>query len=215
MGVDTGLFHPRAGHGGDRETLSGLGIAGPYLFGYADILGLKNVPRILDAWAQLRAQGQGRPVQLVLMGDPASRQFVRREMAALAPNLRRDLIFPGFVTRQQLAALYRGARALVFPSLAESFGLCIIEAMACGAPVLTSNTTAMPEVAGRAALIVDPCDTAQIRDAMDLLVNDDDEHSRYVEAGLARAREFSWTATAEKTLGIYSKLGAISGGDTT
>jgi glycosyltransferase involved in cell wall biosynthesis len=207
MGVDQSLFHPLPDDAEDRETLSRLSINGPFFFGYADILGLKNVPRILVAWEQLRRQPQCPPVKLVLMGDPASRNFVRRELAALGP-LERDVIFPGFVTRRDLAALYRGALALVFPSLAESFGLCIIEAMACGAPVITSNVTAMPEVAGSAALLVDPTDTNQIRDAMGLVARDEDARARLAAASRVRARDFSWENTARRTLDIYSQLAA-------
>jgi glycosyltransferase involved in cell wall biosynthesis len=205
MGVDTDLFRPAPGDCEDAAVLSRFGISGPYVFGYADILGLKNVPRILDAWAQLRREGAGMPVKLVLMGDPACRSFVRRELTALG-DLQSEALFPGFVSRRELAALYRGARALVFPSLTESFGLCIIEAMACGTPVLTSTVTAMPEVAGRAALLVDPLDTEQIRDGMDLLVNDSEEHARHARAGLERARDFTWDATARKTLEVYREM---------
>ena len=130
MGVDTDLFHPaQPGDGEDAFMLQKLGVSSPYVFGYADILGLKNVPRIIKAWAALRRDKKSLPVKLVLMGDPAGRTFARGHLASLGA-LRDDVHFLGFVTRRELAALYRGARALVFPSLAESFGLCLVEARA-------------------------------------------------------------------------------------
>ena len=211
MGVDTDLFTPNpvdSHH--DRDVLQRLNIEQPYFFAYADVLGLKNVPRIIEAWTAFRDQNPAhRACRLVLMGDPASLGFLEPQLAS--PGSARDMIsFTGFVKRTELATLYRNARALIFPSLAESFGLCIIEAMACGTPVLTGNITAMPEVAGGAALIVDPCETVQIQNGMATLFTDNEQREKLTTAGIKRARDLPWSSTAAATLSLYEKLAQTS-----
>lgn len=212
MGVDSSVFHPNPENNSeDAAALEKLGVRKPYLFAYADVLGLKNVPRILKAWAAAHARDASfRDCSLALMGDPASMRFLEKNLAALG-ELREKVVFTGFVNREQLAALYRGARALVFPSLAESFGLCILEAMACGAPVLTSNMTAMPEVAGGAALLVDPNDIDQITQGMMSLYHDGEERGKQIDSGKHRAEAMSWENTAARTLDLYSEIAANRG----
>jgi glycosyltransferase involved in cell wall biosynthesis len=98
----------------------------------------------------------------------------------------------------QLPSLYRSAQALVFASLYEGFGLPVLEAMACGTPVVTSNTSALPEVAGGAALLVDPTSVEQIAEAMKRIVCDSTLRQQLREKGLTRAAKFSWASTADK-----------------
>jgi glycosyltransferase involved in cell wall biosynthesis len=106
--------------------------------------------------------------------------------------------FTGIVPEAKLPALYRGANALVFPSLYEGFGLPVLEAMACGTPIVTANTTAMPEVAGDAALLVDPRSVEQIAHAIEQVVNDNSLRLCLREKGVARAAQFSWDRTRER-----------------
>ena len=106
--------------------------------------------------------------------------------------------FTGLVPEAKLPSLYQGAEALVFPSLYEGFGLPLVEAMACGTPVLTSNITAMPETAGDAALLVDPTSVEQIAAATEKIVNDTSLRGQLREKGLARAAQFSWFSTAAR-----------------
>jgi glycosyltransferase involved in cell wall biosynthesis len=113
------------------------------------------------------------------------------------------LIFTGFVAEEDLAALYSGAVAFVFPSLYEGFGLPALEAMACGTPVITSSTTSLPEVVGDAALLVDPMDPDALRDAMSTILSDHSLRADLRRKGLRRATEFSWTRCAELTAGTY------------
>jgi glycosyltransferase involved in cell wall biosynthesis len=103
--------------------------------------------------------------------------------------------FVGVVPEEKLPSLYRGAEALVFPSLYEGFGLPLLEAMACGTPVVTANTTALPEVAGDAALLVDPTSVEQIAGAMEQIVSDTSLRRQLREKGLTRAARFSWAST--------------------
>ncbi len=108
-----------------------------------------------------------------------------------------------YVTRDDLLALYRGAEALVFPSRYEGFGLPVLEAMACGTPVVAADTTSIPEVAGGAAVLVPPGDTDALADGV---VRALDEAATLVAAGLRRAAEYRWSATAERTANVYREV---------
>lgn len=110
----------------------------------------------------------------------------------------------GYVTNQERAALYRAAAALVYPSFAEGFGLPILEAMASGTPVITSNVSSMPEVAGDAALLVDPLDTSAIAAGMATVLQPEVAH-RLRSAGLKRVAQFSWKTSAERLLAALRK----------
>ena len=111
--------------------------------------------------------------------------------------------FVGHVEKSVLASLYRGAEALVFPSRYEGFGLPVLEAMASGTPVVASSVGAIPEVAGDAAVLVDPGDPVALAGGIERALADRERLSR---AGLERARLYSWTETARRTLGLYREL---------
>jgi len=110
------------------------------------------------------------------------------------------------VINTDLPAIYRQSKAFLYPSLRESFGIPMLEAMACGVPVITSNTSSMPEVAGDAALIVNPYKPEEITNAMLDLYNKEDLRLQLVEAGLKQAARFSWRAMAKDVLNIYNEL---------
>jgi glycosyltransferase involved in cell wall biosynthesis len=114
----------------------------------------------------------------------------------------------GFVSDADLAALYRGCRLFVYPSLYEGFGLPVLEAMLQGAPVISSQSSSLPEVGGDAVMYVDPLDTGSIRDALERLLRDPGERARLANAGPERAAQFSWDATARQT---YEALASIAG----
>lgn len=146
----------------------------------------KNIPGLLAAYARSRARGE---LMLMFTGtaDPETSRAVRLH------GLDRLVHFAGSLDDDGLAALYRGATALVFPSLYEGFGLPIVEAMACGTPVITSDCTSMPEAAGTGgALLVEPGDAQGLADAMDRLASDAELRERLAAHGLARARHFEW-----------------------
>lgn len=121
-------------------------------------------------------------------------------------NLMDRVVFMGEVDDEQLASLYRGALGLVFPSLYEGFGLPVIEAMACGTPVLTSNTTSLPEVAGDAAILVDPESVEKIKSGIEQLVNDLNLRNKLIEKGLIRAKKFSWAAVSEQVQSVLDQV---------
>jgi glycosyltransferase involved in cell wall biosynthesis len=173
----------------------------PFVLYAGNIKPHKNVDRLIEAYAILRRRGMT-DVDLVIIGDnlskyPELRRLVQRFQ--LHPHVR----FLGFVPGDTLAALYRLARAFVFPSLYEGFGLPPLEAMAAGTPVVTSNVSSLPEVVGDAALLVDPMDAGAIADAMARLLTDDALHSELSRRGPARAREFSWDIAAQQVHAVY------------
>lgn len=167
----------------------------------------KNLERVIEAFSCFLAKsGDFGRYQLVLAG---SREFARgdiyRRLLGNHGFQEGAIVSTGYVPEQQLNALYGGARALVFPSLYEGFGMPVLEAMGAGIPVITSKTTSLPEVAGDAALLVDPESTGEITDAMTQVASDDTLCRTLVEKGRIRIREFSWTRTARETIEVYRK----------
>jgi glycosyltransferase involved in cell wall biosynthesis len=112
----------------------------------------------------------------------------------------------GHVEDKILPALYSAAEAFVFPSLHEGFGLPVLEAMACGTPVLTSNTSALPEIAGDAALLVDPTSVDAIAEGLVRILTDNCLRNRLIEAGKTRASKFTWQAAAAQTMRAYERM---------
>ncbi len=124
-------------------------------------------------------------------------------------NLKERVHFTGYIDAADLPVLYTLAEALVFPSFYEGFGLPILEAMACGCPVITSNVSSMPEVAGDAALLIDPKNTQEIADAMEKMVSGKKLRKQLVEKGYEQAKKFTWEKTAEETLALYKQVANV------
>jgi glycosyltransferase involved in cell wall biosynthesis len=172
------------------ETSAASG--GQYLLHVGRAASHKNVPRLLQAYARSRCR---EAFELVLAGERNRDTVGAVEALGLGSRVR----FAGPTDDAGLAALYRGARALVFPSLYEGFGLPIIEAMACATPVITSRVTSMSEVAGEGnALLVDPLDVAELAAAMDRVCEDDTLREELAARGFQRARAFHWDAVAQR-----------------
>jgi glycosyltransferase involved in cell wall biosynthesis len=172
---------------GDR-----YGYSFPYLLCVSNRKRHKNEVRTVEAFAGSGVVATG--THLVFTGNPSKELTNCIERNGVAEKVH----FAGAVPEKNLPALYRGALALVFVSLYECFGLPILEAMACGTPVVTSNVTAMPEVAGDAALLVNPTSVEQIAEAMKRIVSDTSPRQQLREKGLARAAQFSWDSTAAR-----------------
>jgi glycosyltransferase involved in cell wall biosynthesis len=122
-----------------------------------------------------------------------------------------DVILTGYVADEDLPRLYRAARAFVYPSLFEGFGLPPLEAMACGTPVVTSDVSSLPEVTGAAALLIDPTDERALANALIEIVNNESLRAELREKGVAQAKKFTWRDAAEKTLRLYQEAYDISG----
>jgi glycosyltransferase involved in cell wall biosynthesis len=193
-------FHviPRADQ---APVLARYGLRAPYvLFVGADVP-RKNVFRLLEAYAAVRRDA-GIQAPLVMVGPPPPTTRATKATAlrlALGAEIRRLQWVPD----DDLPVLYSAATCLAYPSLAEGFGLPILEAMACGTPVLTSACSAMPEVAGDAALLVDPRSTEQIAAGLVRLLTEPDLRDELRSRGLARAREFTWERAARATEAAY------------
>jgi glycosyltransferase involved in cell wall biosynthesis len=160
----------------------------------------KNRDRLIVAYSRLRERGLQH--HLVIAGQRAWRY---QSDLDLVRHLRLDdnVHYLGYVDGADMPGLYSGADLLAFPSLYEGFGLPVLEAMACGTPVVTSSVSALPEVAGDAALLVDPKDVAGLAEAMERALADETLHADLRARGLQRAREFSWDKAARETVQVY------------
>jgi len=167
----------------------------------------KNITTLLHAFARLQPILHGKPsLHLVVAGARGWRaQAIFQTVQSL--GIEQAVCFPGFIDDEDLPALYSGALLFVFPSLYEGFGLPVLEAMSCGTPVVASNTSAMPEVAGDATLLVAPRDVEGMAAAMTTVVESAALREHLRQKGLIRAQSFSWATTARKTLDLYMALG--------
>lgn len=175
------------------ELRTRFGIHKPYVLWTGTIEPRKNLPRLLDAFATVTAD-----VDLVLAGPRGWKEDLGDRIAA-DPRIKTI----GFVDADSLAGLYAAAEAFCYPSLKEGFGLPVLEAMAQGAPVITSRGTSTEEVAGDAAVLVDPLDREAIAGALTRLLEDRDLAGRLGRGGRKRAAEFTWARTAELTMRAY------------
>ncbi len=184
----------------DQDTLSRYGVTRPYILALGNIHPRKNLTRLLDAYVRLRQQDPSIP-PMVWAGLErwGSGDLLERARAA-------GVVLTGFIDQRDLPALYRQAKMLIYPSLYEGFGLPPLEAMACGTPVITSDTTSLPEVVGKAALLVDPTDVEAIAAAMRRLMDDVALGHNLRQMGLERATAFSWQQTARCLVQQLEKL---------
>ncbi|HET9870677.1 MAG TPA: glycosyltransferase family 1 protein, partial [bacterium] len=196
-GVDRAFFAPRRRPAPGKEWKV-------LIHGAADER--KNVYRVFQAaWRWMK---RGRRFQLSILGmDEAELRCTdyveQAELLGISPHLR----WLGRVPREQLAGIYAQADLFLYPSLLEGFGLPLLEAFACGVPVVTSNTTALPEVAGNAALLVDPESPEAIAQGVERVMTRPALRRQLVARGMRRAREFNWARTARLTLEAYEQLG--------
>jgi glycosyltransferase involved in cell wall biosynthesis len=179
----------------------------PFLLYAGNIKPHKNLERLIDAFHRLRRSDGFDNLKLVIIGHEGSRYALLRH-AVHRHQLHKHVRFFGFVPDATLAVLYRLASVFVFPSLYEGFGLPPLEAMASGTPVVASNVSSLPEVAGNAALLVDPQDPDAIAGAIRIVLTDGTLREELRARGLARARTFSWEKSVARTREIYLGVGA-------
>ena len=197
--VDHELFNP-----GDsvkaRAHVAKYGVTRPFALFVSSLWPYKNCDGLLRAWALVRNELAGR--QLAVVGGGRDADYIE-QLHALAAELGivDDVVFVGAVPLEETVSFYRAADVFVYPSLNETFGLPILEAMASGCPVVTSDVSAMPETAGGAAILADPLEPKSIAEAMLSALDADGDRLR--DAGLRRSQEFTWSATAAATLDVY------------
>jgi len=197
-------FRPSVPGDGEKNRLREMGLEGQYLLFVGSLEPRKNLGRLLDAWESLPVEVQETHRLVAVVPATWRQEAVRKRFDRLVSRGRALLVENA--GEEDLAELYRRSRALVFPSLAEGFGLPVAEAMACGTPVVTSNRSSLPEVAGDAALLVDPDDPGAIASAIERILGDEQLHRRLVTAGLERARRFTASAVLPGLLEVYEDL---------
>jgi glycosyltransferase involved in cell wall biosynthesis len=203
MGTDP-MFRPLPPELVESELVSRFGIRSPYFLYSGRWERRKNIFGIIEAFARFKHDSPG-DHKLVFTG---SRTWAAREADELIARhrLQKHVVDLGKSDVAELPLLYNGAQALVYASLWEGFGMPIAEAMACGTPVITSNISSMPEVAGEAALLVDPYSIDEIADAMSRIAGSSDLRCRLRASGLERSKQFKWEETGRRTLAAYRMM---------
>lgn len=208
LGYDRDVFRPCDDPAALAAVRARHRIDGPYLLNTSSVIWYrKNLVRVLHAFARLAEARRSESPRLVITGKRgeayAEILACRREL-----GLEQEVILTGYVPAADMPLLLSGAEALVFPSLDEGFGLPLVEAMACGCPVVTASVSAMPEVVGEAGILVDPLDVEALYGAMDAVFQRPVRQAALRASGLLRARRFSWDEAARTTLAVLREVAA-------
>lgn len=175
-----------------------------YLFFLGNTDPKKNTPRVLKAYSDyLKQSTQKLPLLIADLKEDVIDRILEEENIT---EIKSYIHAPGYIANTDLVALYCGAFAFLYPSLRESFGIPMLEAMACGTPIIAGNTSAMPEIAGEGALLADPFNSNDITKKILQLENDQTLYQQQVEYGIQRSQLFSWRNTAESLLKIYKEF---------
>jgi glycosyltransferase involved in cell wall biosynthesis len=179
-------------------------IAGDFLLAPGGLSRNKNIPGLLAAMRLLKERG--RLEFLVLLGNKADREFKYVVAELQRSGLGRTVVLPGFVARKDLPAFYSAASVVVYPTLYEGFGFPVLEAMACGTPVVTSSVSSLPEVAGDAAVLVDPKSPEDIANGVQRVLTDEALRAELSSRGLLRVRRFTWERAAKETIEVFFEV---------
>ncbi len=193
----------------DRDRLQGIretfGLTREYVFSAGGESPPKNISALIAAFAAFRQKSRAE-AQLVIAGIRTRSIYQKHRAEGDSYGLGRDLVILGYVSQEDLIALYNAARIFVYPSLFEGFGFPPLEAMACGVPVAASGATSIPEVVGDAALLFDAASREDMTDKMARLWEDRSLREKLRLQGFERVKQFSWAETARKTLSVYQAL---------
>jgi glycosyltransferase involved in cell wall biosynthesis len=188
------------------SILNKHGIKKKYILFVGRIEPRKNIAGLLKAFDYVKKRVK-KDLCLVIVGNQ-DKIFQEKELFNKIKELQleSDVIFTGGVSEDDLSVLYNGAEILVYPAFAEGFGLPVLEAMACGTPVITSDTTSLPEVTGDAAILINPNSYEEIGESLDRLLNNHILRKELSEKGVKRSQKFSWTEAAKKTIEVYREV---------
>jgi len=205
-GVDKEVFNTERNPNPIKKNINRYNITIPYILSVGTISRIKNSASILKAFYNFKKK-TSLPHILVLIGSMASEYSLEELLsdAGLDKEILRSVVFTGYESDENLAHLYKQAALFILPSFYEGFGIPIIEAFACGVPVITSNTSACSEVAGEAALTIDPNSVDELSDAIIKVVTDDTLREQLSKNGITRSKDFSWEKTASGILNILGK----------
>jgi len=176
----------------------------PYFLALSALDPHKNFPHLIKCFGTLVEAGELCGHRLVIVGSNPSRNPEVQKTMARFPHIQEHIILPGFIPDEDLAAVYSGATAFLFPSFAEGFGIPPLEAMQCGVPVIASNTTSIPEVVGNAGLLLAPTDRDGWCQAMLNLLRTPQLRAELADRSLARAKLFSWQRFIDETVHGYN-----------
>lgn len=199
--------HPKGGantSGGARlqAIKDKHGITGKYILYVGMMRPYKNIGGLIRAYSRLSMRNRFR---LVIVGKKDNRYYPEFMKLATELGLKKDVIFTGYVEEEELPYFYSGAHLFVLPSFREGFGIPILEAMACGTPVVASSSSSLPEVVGDAGLMASPDDIDSLAAAIARLLTDESLRAKMIDKGLKRVKVFSWEELAKKTLTIYRR----------
>jgi glycosyltransferase involved in cell wall biosynthesis len=198
------IYQPMDSALAQKRIEEGYGIKPPFILYVGNLEPRKNLSRLLEAFAGLK-RTERIAHKLVIVGQKAWRYDGIFEMVR-KNNLEQAVSLTGYVPSADLPAFYNAATLMIYPSLFEGFGLPVVEAMACGIPVVTSLGSSLEEIAGGAAELVDPYSVSAIAAAIERVATDEDLQRRLRAAGLARASSFSFRRMAEQTRSVYQHL---------
>jgi len=203
LGVNHDQFRPLP-YGSIKRILSAYGIQGPYILFVSALRSYKNAHSLLQAFSYLIRKYRIKH-HLVIVGDgeKSYRQFL--EKVAVEENIDKRVIFAGRILHSEIQAFYAGADVCVHPSLLESFGLTVLEAMSVGVPIVVSDRAALPEIVGDAGVLADPTNPDVLAEAIFKVISDENLRSQLIQKGLERAKEFTWERTARESLKVYER----------
>jgi glycosyltransferase involved in cell wall biosynthesis len=170
----------------------------------------KNLPHLVRSFSKFVLQEKPPDLSLVLTGNSTHGRFTVDELNIEGAVKKRVFVTDRHIDDEDLSAIYSHSLCFFFMSLYEGFGLPVLEAMQCGTPVVTSNTTSLPEVVGDAGITVSPTDEDALCAAMNEIYHDTELRDRYSEAGLERAKQFSWQRCAEEYASIFKRIASDS-----
>ncbi len=209
LGIDS-CFFKRKEHGEILAVRQKFKIGDPFFLNTSSYWwGRKNLVRLIQAYAMAKKR-EGFPHQLVITGKIGP-SYAEMKEVIYKEGMDEHVKLLDYVSREETVALMQAATALIFPSLHEGFGLPILEAMASDCPVVTSNVSAMPEVAGDAAVLIDPLQVESIADGIGAIASDENLRRSLIEKGKERSRQFTWENTAIKTLQAFNQLNIVRG----